>query len=120
MATLTTHVLDSMNGIHAAGVGVTLHRISPSGERSLLFKAVTDADGRLRESLALEPADAGVTCELVFQVADYFARFAETPSSGDAGILREAVFRFRLPDPDGACHVPIMMAPNSYSLWCSR
>ena len=122
MATLTTHILDSVNGTHAAGVGVALYRVDSSGERTTLFNAATDSGGRLRQVIEMgaapDAADAGVTCELVFQVADYFAR---QPAMGvGAGILREAVFRFSLPDPDGAYHIPMMMAPNSYSVWCSN
>ena len=121
MATLTTHLLDSVNGTHAAGMAVTLHRIDSAGGRTLLFSGVTDAGGRLRETVALAGADAGMTCELVFQVADYFARHpaSMTTAVGNAGILREAVFRFSMPDPDGAYHIPMMVAPNSYSVWCS-
>ena len=121
MATLTTHVLDSVNGTHAAGVGITLYRIFPSGERTELFNAATDVDGRLRETVTLQAADAGITCELVFQIADYFARQAahNTPLPHES-ILREAAFRFCLPDPDGTYHLPMMMAPNSCSVWCAN
>ena len=121
MATLTTHVLDSVNGTHAAGVGITLYRIAPSGERTALFNAATDAEGRLRETVVLDAADTGIICELVFQVADYFARqAAHNTLLPDESILREAAFRFCLPDPDGAYHLPMMMAPNSCSVWCAN
>lgn len=117
MATLTTHVLDSLRGTHAAGLGVTLRRIEPSGARTELFSAVTDAGGRLRETVPVTAAHAGMTFEMAFHAAEYFAR---QPGGADAaGGLDEAVVRFRLAGPDAARHIPVMLSPHSYSLWCS-
>ena len=36
MATLSTHTLNSVNGTHAAHVGIALLRIGPAGERTPL------------------------------------------------------------------------------------
>ena len=115
MATLTTHILDSVTGKHAAGVSVALYRVAASGERTLLLDAVTDDGGRLRETVPLGSTDGGVTCELVVQVADYFAGNGSEPTSDS--VLREAVFRFAIPQPEGAYHIPMMLAPSSYSVW---
>ena len=117
MATITTHILNSVNGSHAAGLRTELHRIDPSGKRTVLFSAVTDDNGRLQENVTLEASDAGMNCELVFHVADYFAR--ESINADGMQILHEAVFRFYLPDPHGSYHIPMMLAPNSYSIFCS-
>ena len=118
MATLTTHVLDSVNGAHAAGVGVALYRIESSGAKTTLFNAATDANGRLRQTLPPDAVAAGMTCELVFQVADYFA--AQPAALGGTSILCEAVFRFSMPDPSGAYHIPLMLSPSGYSVWYSQ
>jgi len=121
VATLTTHVLDSTSGTHAAGLGVTLYRIEPAGGRTVLFEAVTDAGGRLHQSVEMDAAHAGATCELVFQTADYFARQPPPPGGVAAppGILRQAAVRFVMPDPRGAYHIPMMLAPSGVSVWCS-
>jgi 5-hydroxyisourate hydrolase-like protein (transthyretin family) len=37
MATVTTHLLNSVLGTHAGGVGIALLRIDPSGARSIVF-----------------------------------------------------------------------------------
>lgn len=118
MATLTTHVLDSLRGTHAAGLGVTVYRIEPSGARVELFSAVTDAGGRLRETVPVTAAHAGMIFEMAFHAADYFAR---QPGGADAagGGLAEAVVRFRFAGPDAARHIPVMLSPHGYSLWCS-
>ena len=34
-------------------------------------------------------------------------------------ILKEVVIRFAMPDPTGSYHIPLMLAPNSYSVWWS-
>lgn len=116
MATLTSHVLDSLRGTHAAGLGVTVHRIEPSGARAELFTAVTDAGGRLRASVPVTAAHAGMTFEMAFHAADYFAR---SPGVDAAGGIAEAVVRFRLAGPDAARHIPVILSPHGYSLWCS-
>ena len=116
MATVSTHILDSQSGAHAAGVGVALYRIEPNGARTLLFDAATDAGGRLRQTLPADGCEAGMRCELVFQSADYFAA-QPTPSGGE--VLREVVVRFTITDTAGAYHIPLMLSPCGYSVWCS-
>ena len=147
MATLTTHVLDSLRGTHAAGLGVTLHRIDASGARAEIFCAVTDAGGRLRKTVPFPAAAGPATFELAFQAADYFARAAAGNDSGSAtggdtvpgaaaeggamgnaagdavpvaaAGITEAVVRFVLADADAARHIPVILAPHGCSLWCS-
>ena len=72
MATVSTHLLDSVNGTHAAGVRSQLFRVEGDAGRQLLFDVETDAEGRIAESVELA-GDAGAEFELVFHVRDYFA-----------------------------------------------
>ncbi|MGI9310358.1 MAG: hydroxyisourate hydrolase [bacterium] len=125
IATLSTHILDSVRGGDAVGVRVALHRIGDDGARSLLFEARTDADGRLRQSIALD-GDDDARYELVFHVAEYFdkcfdERFAdrESPNAPRQSPLRETAVRLAMPDPNGAYHLPMMIAPHSCALWCA-
>ncbi|MDD9883925.1 MAG: hydroxyisourate hydrolase [Gammaproteobacteria bacterium] len=142
MATLTTHVLDSLRGTHAAGLGVTLHRIEASGARAEVFRTVTDAGGRLRKTVPFPAAAGPATFELAFQAADYFARAAAggdtVPAAaaeggamgnaagdavpvvpGAAAGITEAVVRFVLANARAARHIPVILAPHGCSLWCS-
>ncbi|MDD9855784.1 MAG: hydroxyisourate hydrolase [Gammaproteobacteria bacterium] len=131
MATLTTHVLDSLRGTHAAGLGVTLHRIEASGARAEVFRTVTDAGGRLCKTVPFPAAAGPATFELAFHAADYFARAAAGNDSGNAAGdavpavpaaaagITEAVVRFVLADADAARHIPVILAPHGCSLWCS-
>ncbi len=117
MATLSTHTLNSVDGTHAAHVGVSLFRITPDGTRSTVFEAATDAGGRLTQRIAREEVDSTADYELVFQTGAYFAKRA-LPLTG-LRIQKEVVIRFCMPDPEAAYHMPLVMAPNGYSVWLS-
>ncbi|MEY4266487.1 MAG: hypothetical protein RIS90_1022 [Pseudomonadota bacterium] len=117
MATLSTHTLNSVDGTHAGSVGVSLFRIMPGGTRLPVFEAATDAGGRLTQRIAPADVDTAADYELVFQTGAYFA----TRGLLLAGlrIQREVVIRFCMPDSEAAYHMPLVMAPNGYSVWLS-
>ena len=115
MATLTTHTLNSVDGTHAGLVGVYLFRVTPDGTRLTVFEAATDAGGRLSQRIAPAEVNSTADYELVFQTGDYFATRG-LPLTG-LRIHKEVVIRFCMPDPDAAYHMPLVMAPNGYSVW---
>lgn len=115
MAVISTHTLDSVHGTHAGGVGVTLSRIEPSGSRVPIFKRSTDSGGRLSEEVGIAPDHLGAEYELVFQIGPYFDSQA-IPTQG-VQIVKDVVIRFAMPDANGRYHIPLMLAPNSYSVW---
>lgn len=117
MAMLSTHTLNSVDGTHAGQVGVSLFRITPDGTRSTVFEAATDAGGRLSQRIDPANVDSTADYELVFQTGAYFATRA-LPLAG-LRIQKEVVIRFCMPDPDAAYHMPLVMAPNGYSVWLS-
>ena len=47
MPSISTHVLNSENGTHVAGLTVTLTYIEPDGGRKKIFSDKTDTGGRL-------------------------------------------------------------------------
>src|SRR6476646_2148293 len=63
-ATLSTHVLDTTNGVPAAGVAVTLYRAE-----TVAAKATTGVDGRVAQ---LGDAHEAGMYRLVFDVGAYF------------------------------------------------
>ena len=117
MATLSTHTLNSVDGTHAGHVGISLSQVRPDGLRTPIFSKATDAVGRLSERIEIATADASAEYELVFQTGAYFARQG-LPILG-MRIMNTVVLRFNMPDPEGAYHMPLMIAPNSYSAWWS-
>ncbi|MET8654614.1 hydroxyisourate hydrolase [Nocardia aurea] len=102
MSTLSTHVLDAVRGVPAAGVGVALH----TGVR-LLGSGSTDRDGRIAElGPSLEP---GVH-RLVFDTGAYFAGlgldtfYPEVSIAFTVGASRHY-------------HVPLLLSPFAFSTY---
>ena len=52
MPSISTHVLNSENGTHVAGLTVTLTLIGPDGVNKKIFSNKTDAGGRLLEAVS--------------------------------------------------------------------
>ena len=117
MATLSTHTLNSVDGTHAGDVAVCLARLDAQGCRLVLFDRRTDAGGRLTERIDPARIDVEADHELVFQTGAYFAaRGLHLPG---LRLQHEVVIRFRMPDAQAAYHMPLVMAPNGYSVWLS-
>lgn len=117
MATISSHVLDSVIGSHAAGIQVQCYRRSASGEATLLFDKSANEQGRVSEAIDMPQSGDPADVELVFHSRQYF----ETQSLPDDGyqIMNVVVVRLSLPDPHANYHVPVMLAPHSYSVWWS-
>ncbi len=118
MAILSSHTLNSVDGSHAGGIEVELYRIEADGRREKLLEARTDEGGRFSQSLALRPGDEACQYEMVLHAGAYFAARRTTADAGQ--IVRDVVIRFAMPDPDARYHIPMMLAPNSYSVWWSQ
>ncbi|MCF6387831.1 hydroxyisourate hydrolase [Mycobacterium sp. MBM] len=101
--TLSTHVLDATTGRPAVGVAVTL-----TAAGTAVAQDTTDADGRIA-GLGGELA-AGVY-RLHFDTGAYFA------AEGIAGFYPEVVIAFEITDLTGHYHVPLLLAPYSYSTY---
>ncbi|MEM7376360.1 MAG: hydroxyisourate hydrolase [Pseudomonadota bacterium] len=114
MAGLTTHVLDTANGVPAVGVRLTLFRIADD-ERSVVCSAITNADGRVDSPLlTADTASVGVY-ELCFAAGAYFqARGTPMP---DPPFVNEVFLRFGIADAGAHYHVPLLVSPWSYSTY---
>src|SRR6478736_3643934 len=105
MSGLTTHVLDTMRGIPAAGMKIELWSLNPS---KMIRSAQTNPDGRIDAPLlAAEEMIAG-NYELIFFVGDYF---------GEKRFLDRVPVRFVISDPAAKYHVPLLVSPWSYSTY---
>jgi 5-hydroxyisourate hydrolase len=104
--TVSTHVLDASLGTPAAGVSVTLSRLT--GGWLDVESGVTDAAGRHR--FVADTAE-GTYC-LTFGTGAYFA------SRSVATFYPEVVISFIIPEPaDGHFHVPLLLSPFAYSTY---
>ena len=114
MGRLSTHVLDTARGKPAAGVRITLYRISGQSHRKVA-EMVTNADGRTDSPMLEGTALTAGTYELVFGAGNYLR------ASGQAGegvlFLDEIPIRFGVPDAAAHYHVPLLISPFGYSTY---
>ncbi|TQV70247.1 hydroxyisourate hydrolase [Denitrobaculum tricleocarpae] len=118
MGRLTTHVLNTAEGVPGAGITLELYLESPDeagAGRQLIKTVVTNDDGRCDSPLLEGEAFQKGTYELHFLAGDYFE--ARGVSSAAPRFLDRVVLRFGLADPDQHYHVPLLVSPYSYSTY---
>jgi 5-hydroxyisourate hydrolase len=110
MAVVTSHTLNGSDGTHAGVIPVTLTNLATGGR---IFSTAMDGGGRLSQSVAPAQIDPEATYELVFDLAGYWA------ARNIKARVHQVALRFSMPDPDGTYHMPVIINPNSYSMWSS-
>jgi 5-hydroxyisourate hydrolase len=111
MATLSSHLLNSVDGTHASGVKVIIHQINSSGDKVIFFETETDEGGRILKDFELSNDDCNCDYEMIYKTADYFS---------EKKIVSEITIKFRMDDPKKKYHLPIIISPNGYSIWWSQ
>ena len=110
MSTISTHVLDTALGRPAAGIPVTLERVSKGAAR-VIGRGATDADGRVRELLldgeTLVPGDY----RLRFETAEYLS------AAGRDAFYPHVTVDFRVWEEGAHYHVPLLLSPYGYSTY---
>lgn len=104
MSTLSSHVLDAVAGRPAAGVPLTL--FDAAGAE--VAAGVTNEDGRVA---GLGGELTAGRYRLVFDTETWFA------AAGSTGYYPEIAISFIVGDDDGHHHVPILLAPYSYTTY---
>jgi 5-hydroxyisourate hydrolase len=112
MGRLTTHVLDTANGVPGGGIKISL--FSLDGGRKLITTAITNDDGRTDSPLLDEEAFKAGPYELEFSVGEYF--MASGNQLADPPFLDDVVIRVSLAE-DSHYHVPLLVSPWSYSTY---
>ena len=111
MGRLTTHVLDLVWGVPAAGLEIELWHLPAPGNPRRLKSVRTNADGRTDEPLLTGADFAPGTYELVFCVGEYFAL---PPAER---FLDRVPIRFSIPDARAHYHVPLLTTPWAYQTY---
>jgi 2-oxo-4-hydroxy-4-carboxy-5-ureidoimidazoline decarboxylase len=112
---LSTHVLDTHDGLPGIHVPVELWELSRDGEPRLIARAVTNQDGRTDQPLiGGRPVPIG-TYELRFSIADYFK--ARGVALAEPPFLDVVPLRFSVTEPEAHYHVPLVTTPWSYSTY---
>ncbi|MBL1422517.1 MAG: hydroxyisourate hydrolase [Alphaproteobacteria bacterium] len=113
MGALTTHVLDTANGIPAAGLKIELWA-HHNGDATLLKTSTTNQDGRL-DKPALSEAEFKIgQYELRFFAGDYFRKHGKLSEPAFLDIIP---LMFGIADADSHYHVPLLVSPYSYSTY---
>ena len=111
MATLSSHLLNSVDGTHANGVKVIINQINLSGEKIIFFETETDNGGRILKDFNLSENDCKCDYEMICKTSEYFS---------EKKIVSEIIIKFRMEDPEKKYHLPIIISPNGYSIWWSQ
>ena len=112
---LSTHVLDTMHGTPAAGMGVALF-VTNGDDATLVKRFTLNADGRNPDGPLYDNASLRVgTYRLVFDVAAYFkARGVTLP---EPNFLNRVSLDFGVARTDEHYHVPLLVSPWSYGTY---
>jgi 5-hydroxyisourate hydrolase len=114
MAVVSSHTLNGSDGTHAVGIAVSLRNLI-TGE--MLFDNAMDDGGRLVQDIAENRIDPAAKYELVFATGAYW-QAKNLPRPG-AQIMEEVVVRFTMADITARYHIPVILSPNSFSIWWS-
>ncbi|MBX9847263.1 MAG: hydroxyisourate hydrolase [Xanthobacteraceae bacterium] len=114
MGRLSTHVLDTMQGRPAADVRVELFRLDDNGGETVAVTR-TNSDGRTAEPLMHGPNFRIGAYELRFHIGEYFQR--ATRNEAAPPFLDVVPIRFRISEPQGHYHVPLLATPWSYATY---
>jgi 5-hydroxyisourate hydrolase len=110
---LTTHVLDTATGKPAAGLKISLYKLSGNTHRKLK-DVVTNADGRCDAPLLEGEAFQAGQYELVFFAGDYLRSSGTTLP--DPLFLDQIPIRFGMAE-SAHYHVPLLISPYGYSTY---
>ncbi|MGR5092766.1 hydroxyisourate hydrolase [Vibrio maritimus] len=114
MGRLTTHVLDTTNGVPGAEIQVELFRVV-GDDIQFLKEVVTNSDGRTDTPILEGDQFLPGKYQLVFHVASYYQ--AKGVELDEVPFLDDVVIRFGLNDKDAHYHVPLLVSPYSFSTY---
>jgi len=114
MGFLTTHVLDTAQGVPGSNMSVCLYRIVDD-QRQLISQQMTNNDGRCDGPLLEDEGFCVGVYELEFGVEAYFKR-AQVAQPSPA-FLSQVTLRFGIAQADQHYHVPLLVSPYSYSTY---
>ena len=114
MTRLTTHVLDTAQGIPAERVTFTLSFVD-GDDRRVVAEGKTNADGRVDAPLLEGDTFVAGVYELVFDIGSYFHH--QPLDTSDPPFLDLVTIRFAVADASDHYHVPLLVSPWAYSTY---
>ena len=121
MTVLSSHLLNGATGQHGANLTVEIYQLDgiDPGHRKHIAKTVTDEQGRFKVDLTsfMDSNNASFRFEMVVSTEGMFNSGSDKMPDNP---MNEIVIRFNIyPDQD-IQHIPIIISPNSYSVWWSN
>lgn len=114
MATISSHILDSVSGDHASGIRIECLKRQDNGVSDSLFNVHANEEGRISEAIDINPGDE---VQLHIFAQEYFDQSAHVYTSEQT--MPVIVVQLKLVEPSAKYHVPIMLSPHAYSVWWS-
>jgi 5-hydroxyisourate hydrolase len=114
MSRLTTHVLDTAQGVPAARVDLALFRID-GDLRIEVARGKTNHDGRLDSPLLEGESMRAGTYELAFDIGAYFHHHSLDVT--EPPFLDIVTIRFTIANANEHFHVPLLVSPWAYSTY---
>ena len=111
MPIVSSHLLSSTAGSHASGVKVIINQIKKNGSRRKIFQSKTDKNGRIYKQLTITKKDSSLKYEIIFNLQNYYKKKTN---------VTEIVIKFNMKNPKKKYHIPVIIAPNGYSVWWSK
>ena len=111
MAIVSSHLLSSTDGSHAAGVKVIINQIKKNGTKKKIYQSRTDKNGRVSKEFSLSKKDCLLKYELIFSLEKYYKKKTN---------VSDIVIKFNMRSPKKKYHIPVIIAPNGYSIWWSK
>ncbi|XP_053555348.1 5-hydroxyisourate hydrolase [Bombina bombina] len=110
-STLTTHVLNTAQGIPAKDLTLTLSKLNAAtGKWVQLSRSITNEDGRCPAILRGEPITAG-TYQLRFETEEYWKKMQQE------SFYPYVEIAFTIKDPKQKYHIPLLLSPFSYTTY---
>lgn len=114
MGKLSTHVLDTANGVPAQGIKLEFFKVEGANQR-LIKTLSTNSDGRTDE-LLLDSNNIEVgEYVIVFHIGEYFSKL--TGDQSEPAFLNRIPINFGIFNADENYHVPLLVSPWSYSTY---
>ena len=110
-SSITTHVLDTMQGKPAPGISVTLEMKGKSADWTKISSGTTNPDGRIDDFFPdAMPFEKGIY-RLTFETAAYFRSIQAESFYPHVQIV------FEVKESSARYHVPLLLSPFGYSTY---
>ena len=118
MAILSSHLLNSVTGEHAANVEIIIFKFDKSKQAKKVKETHTDVGGRMLEEFQINEKDKLCEFEMVIKTENYFKN--QISKDWTNRIISDVVIRFKMDDDNKKYHIPLIISPNGYSVWWSK